>query len=105
MWLSIYFKFRTIYVYFKFRTTYAIKGFPSGSAIKNLPAGQELQENAGLISGSERSPGRGHGSPLQYSCLENPMHRGPWLAKVHRVTKELDMTEVTACTDTCYYKF
>ena len=103
--MVIYFKFRTIHVYFKFRTTYAIIGFPTGSAIKNLPAGQELQENAGSISGSERSPGRGHGSPLQYSCQENPMDRGPWLAKAHRVTKELDLTEVTASTDTCYYKF
>ena len=39
----------------------------------------------GLISGSGRSPGGGHGNPLQYSCLKNPMDRGAWRAIVHRV--------------------
>ena len=34
-----------------------------------------------------RSPGEGHGNPLQYSCLENPMDRGAWWATVHRVSK------------------
>ena len=37
------------------------------------------------IPGSGRSPGGGHGNPLQYSCLENPMDRGDWRAAVHRV--------------------
>ena len=37
------------------------------------------------IPGSGRSPGGGHGNPLQYSCLENPMDRGAWRATVHRV--------------------
>ena len=41
----------------------------------------------GLIPGLGRSPGGGHGNPLQYSCLENPMDRGTWQATVHRVTK------------------
>ena len=41
----------------------------------------------GLISGLGKSPGGGHGNPLQYSCLENPMDRGPWWATVHGVTK------------------
>ena len=36
----------------------------------------------GLIPGSGRSPGEGNGYPLQYSCLENPMDRGPWWAAV-----------------------
>ena len=43
--------------------------------------------NPRLISGSERSPGGGHGNPLQYPCLENPMDRRAWLATVHGVTK------------------
>ena len=43
--------------------------------------------DAGLIPGSGRSPGGGHGNPLQYSCLENPMDRGAWWAEVHRVAK------------------
>ena len=41
----------------------------------------------GSIPGSGRSPGGGHGNPLQYSCLENPMDRGAWRAAVHGVTK------------------
>ena len=43
---------------------------------------------------SGRPPGGGHGSPLQYSCLENPMDRGAWWATVHRVA-ESDTTEAT----------
>ena len=43
--------------------------------------------DAGSIPGLERSPGGGHGNPLQYSCLENPMDRGTWQATAHRVTK------------------
>ena len=41
----------------------------------------------GSVPGLGRSPGGGHGNPLQYSCLENPMDRGPWWAIVHRVAK------------------
>ena len=43
--------------------------------------------DTGSIPGLERSPGGGHGNPLQYSCLENPMDRGAWQATVHGVTK------------------
>ena len=39
----------------------------------------------GSIPGLGRSPGEGHGNPLEYSCLENPMDRGAWGATVHRV--------------------
>ena len=39
------------------------------------------------IPGSGRSPGEGNGSPLQYSCLENPMDRGAWRATVHGVAR------------------
>ena len=42
--------------------------------------------DTGSISRSGRSPGGGHGNPLQYSCLENPMDRGAWWATVHGVT-------------------
>ena len=64
----------------------AIWGFPRkglsfpGGALGN--AG-----DAGLISGSGRSPGGGHGNPLQYFCLENPMDRGDWWTTVHGVTE------------------
>ena len=47
----------------------------------------EDKRDADLIPGLGRCPGRGHGSPLQYSCLENPMDRGTWPATVHKVTK------------------
>ena len=57
--------------------------------VKNLPCNAR---DAGSIPGSGRSPGEGHGNPLQYSCLENPMDRGPWKATVHGVTKESDTT-------------
>ena len=46
------------------------------------------------IPGWERSPGVGHGNPLQYSCLENPIGRGAWWATVHRLT-ESDTPEAT----------
>ena len=51
---------------------------------KNLPA---MWGDPGLIPGSGRSPGEGHGNPLQYPCLDNPMDRGAWRATVRRVTK------------------
>ena len=41
----------------------------------------------GSVPGLGRSPGGGHGSPLQYSCLENPMDRGTWQAAVHGIAK------------------
>ena len=48
----------------------------------------------GLILGSGKSPGKGNGNRLQYSCLENPMDRGTWKATVHEFA-ESDMTETT----------
>ena len=52
-------------------------GFLSGSVVKNLSA---HAKDVGSISGSGRSPRKGNGNPLQYSCLENPMRRGAWQA-------------------------
>ena len=43
--------------------------------------------DAGSVPGLGRSPGGGHGSPLQYSCLENPIDRGAWQAAVHKVAQ------------------
>ena len=54
-------------------------GFPGSSTGKESACNMG---DPGLIPGSERFPGGGHGNPLQYSCLENPMNRGTWQATV-----------------------
>ena len=60
-----------------------------------LPIGDA--RDSGLISGSRRSPGGGHGNPLQYSCLENPMDIGVWQATVHGIVKSWIRLGVQAC--------
>ena len=58
-----------------------------GASSKELPANVGDIRDAVLVPGSERSSGGGHGNPLWYSCLENPMDRGTWRATVHKVAK------------------
>ena len=53
--------------------------------VKNPPANAGDVREEGSTPGSGRSPGGGHGNPLQYSCLENPKDRGAWQARVHRL--------------------
>ena len=55
--------------------------------VKNPRANERDTRDLDLTPGSGRSPGGGHGDPLQYSYLENPMDRGAWQAIVHGVTK------------------
>ena len=55
--------------------------------VKNLPADAVDVRDAGSVPGPGRCPGGGQGNPLQYSFLENPMHRGTWQATVHGVPK------------------
>ena len=55
--------------------------------VKNPPANAGNARDMGLIPGSGRFSGGGHGNPLQYSCLENSMDRGTWWATVHEVAK------------------
>ena len=62
--------------------------------VKNPPARARNIRDAGSTPGLRRSPGGGCDNPLQYSCLENPMDRGTWWARVQRVT-ESAMTEYT----------
>ena len=61
--------------------------FPSGTVVKNLPASVGDEREVSSIPGSGRSPGGGHGNPVQYSCLENPIDRAAWRATVHGVAK------------------
>ena len=51
----------------------------------------------GLIPGSGKSPGGGHGNPLQFTCLENLIDRGAWWTTVHGVTKSLKPLSMHAC--------
>jgi len=60
--------------------------------VKNPHVNTGNIRDVGLIPGSGRSFGGGHGNPLHYSCLENPMHRGAWWATVQRIA-ESDATE------------
>ena len=58
-------------------------GFPSGSDGKESACNTEDAGDTCSIPGLGRSPEEGNGSPLRYSCLENPMDRGAWQATVH----------------------
>ena len=53
--------------------------------VKNLPDYAGNIRDVDLIPGLKRSPGEGHGNPLQSSCLENPMDREAWQAIVHGI--------------------
>ena len=61
--------------------------FSGGASGKRLAANAGDTRDLGLIPGLGRSPGGGHGNPLQYSCLENPTDKGTRRATVHGVTK------------------
>ena len=60
------------------KETFVHVGFPGDLVVKNTPA------NAGDVGSI---PGEGNGSPLQYSCLGNPMDRGAWRATVHEIIR------------------
>ena len=71
--------------------------------VKNLPTNTADIRDTGSIPGLRRSPGGGHGNPLQYSYLENPMDRGALRATVHRVTKSWTrLKQFSAHTLNCY---
>ena len=84
-----------------------IIGFPGGSVGKESPCNARAAANMGSIPDLGKSPGEGHGNPLQYSCLENPMNRGAWQATVHRVAKSwtwLKWLSTHACMHIITYK-
>ena len=69
-----------------------------GSVVKNPSANVGDSGDMGSIPGSGRSPGGGNGNPLQFSCLENPMARGPWWAAAQGVTKSQTQLNVHTLT-------
>ena len=62
-------------------------GFPGDARGKDPPASAGDTKDVCPVTVLGRSPGRGHGYPLQYSCLENTTDRGAWWATVHSVAK------------------
>ena len=73
-------------IFFLFNTNNHLNlGFLGLAVVKNSPANAG---DLGSVPGSGRSPGGGHGNPLQYSCLENPMDRGALWTAVHGGRKE-----------------
>ena len=84
-------------------STFLALAYPVALVVKNPPASAGDVRDTGLIPGSGRFPGGGHGKPLQYSCLGNSMDRGSWQATVHRVTKSqtwLKLLSMHTCTRT-----
>ena len=78
-----------LFIFLSNLTTHGREGgaFRVVLVVKNPPTRAGEVRDVGSIPGSERSPGGGHGNPLQYSCLENPMDSGSWQAAVLRVTE------------------
>jgi len=68
---------------FEFGRTHLITASQKVLVVKNLPANAGDIRDTGSILGLGRSPGGGHGNPLQYSCLENCMDRRAWQATIH----------------------
>ena len=65
--------------------------------VKNPPTNAGNIRDKGSVPGLGKSSGGGHGNPLQYSCLENRMDRGAWLATVHGVSKSWMQLSTPAC--------
>ena len=76
------------------------------TVVKNPPANAGYIRDVGSIPGLGRSLGGGHGDPLQYPCLENPMDRAAWWAAVHKFTKsqtQLKWLNTHTCIHICTY--
>ena len=73
---------------YKLGTSHHLEGSSQVAlVVKNPPANAEDIRDSSLIPESGRSRGGGHGNPVQYSCLENPLDRRAWWAEVHRVAQ------------------
>ena len=71
----------------RFQDLASFMGLPGWLSGKEFTCNAGTTGNAGWIPWSRKSPGGGHGNPLQYLCLENPMCKGAWGCTVHGVTK------------------
>ena len=60
-------------------------------AVKNQPDNAGDIRDMDSIPVAGRSPGGGHGNPLQYTCFKNPIDRGGWWAIVHRIAFKIDI--------------
>ena len=92
VWLDIQRTGKLLLVVFRYDSR--LTGLPWGLSSKESVCKAGGLGDEYSIPGSGRSPGGGHGNPLQYSCLENPMDRGAWQDTVHGAT-ESDPTEAT----------
>ena len=73
--------------------------------VKHPPANAGNMRQEASIPGLGKSPGGGHGHPLQCSCQKNPMNRGVWQATVHRITQictQLKQLSMLMCTSAHY---
>ena len=73
-------------------------------AVKNLPAKAGDTRDLGLITGLEKPPGEGNGTPLQYSGLENSTVRGVWWATVHEDAKSRTGLSTSISSQCAYLK-
>ena len=83
-----------------------LMGFSGGSGGEESTCNERDTGGAGSVPGSGRFPGGGHGKPLQYSCLVNPMDRGAWWVRVHGDAKsktQLKSLSTHAHTNLCGY--
>ena len=62
-------------------------GFPGGSAGKETACNAGVNRRGSFSPRVGKIPGEGHGNPILYSCMKNPMDRGAWWATVHSIAK------------------
>ena len=88
------------YLVYFLDSSYKGWSFPSGASGREPACQCRRGKSPGFHPWIGVIPWRGHGNPLQYSCLENPMDRGAWRATVHEVTKSRTWWSNLACTHT-----
>ena len=85
-WAYVSFLFSK-YLEVDFLVVWLSAGVPGGTVLKNPPVSAGNTRDTSWILRSRKSPGKGKGNPLQYSCLGNPMDRRAWWVTVHGISK------------------